>query len=307
MWIGALLAVCSLATFVGVPPVVTDTTPMPFIAVSLFMVISIGFFMSMRNDRRTYEQAYIYFEVQRALTQDRFDIARDLHDIISDGLALIHLRASVARQIHASDPDQALLALSDIEQASRTTIKELRELLLVLRGDPTHQPESDRNRSLDFRGFQDNPTPSATNTGHRGSEQFSAVLARARQASLVVTVSPDEVAPLIDQLPQSHQVVLIGALREALGNAARYAGPTGVEVTVEMDTNHVHMSVLDEGKVNGWEPTPGSGMGLGMVGQSVSALGGLITTQPRVDQAGFLVSVSLPLPESAHTQEVKDV
>lgn len=297
--IGVLLGLFSFLTVVsGLPdePVNSGVLLSPIV---IFSGLCSAFVVSMRRDRRDYEQAYAAFAAQQAVTQDRFEIARHLHDIISDGLALIHLRASVGRQLHESDPDQAVVALGDIEAASRSTIKELRTLLLVLRGESdSFHHRGEPTATPDFEHAAQDDREGATMDAQLN--RFTQQIANARQANLHVNVIPDNAYEIFNALPERHQEVLLAGLREALANAARYAGPTQVTVTVRHAGGHAVLEVTDAGPVEGWKPIPGAGMGLAMIRESVTRLGGLITATSRPDQRGFSFAISLPIrPEAA--------
>ena len=298
--IGVLLGLFSFITVVTGQPDGPGTSGALLVPTIIFGGLCSALYVSLRRDRRDYEQAYAAFTIQEAITQDRFEIARSLHDIISDGLALIHLRASVGRQLHASDPDQVVVALGDIETASRATIKELRELLLVLRGEP----------ELPHHGGEPNAVPDfdhavqETNAAQENREgaamdaqlnRFTEQIVNARQASLHVNVIPDTAHDIFNALPERHQEVVVAGLREALGNAARYAGPTQVTVTLTRADTEVRLEVTDAGPVEGWEPIPGAGMGLAMMRETVGSLSGLITATSRQGQRGFNFTLTLPL------------
>lgn len=293
LMIGVLLAVFSfLMLVIGQPtqPLASGTLLVP---IAIFSALCSAFYVSMRRDQRKYEQAYTAFAVQQAVIQDRFEIARSLHDIISDGLALIHLRASTARQLHETNSEQAVLALGDIEAASKATIKELRELLLVLRGESdSFHHGGEASSAPDF-----DTTAQANREGAAMDAQlnrFTQQIVNARQANLHVNVIPDNAQDIFDGLPERHQEVLLAGLREALGNTARYAGPTQVTVTLKDEGGHAILEVTDAGPVEGWQPIPGAGMGLAMIRESVTRLGGLITATSHPEQRGFSFAMSLP-------------
>lgn len=293
MVIGVILGLFSFLAVVTGQPDESVTSGVLLRPIIIFSGLCSALYVSMRRDRRDYEQAYAAFTAQEAVTQDRFEIARSLHDIISDGLALIHLRASVAKQLHATDPDQAVVALGDIESASRATIKELRALLLVLQGEsesPHHRGEPSSTPNFEDAA-QDEREGAAMDAQ---LNRFTQQIVNARQANLHVNVIPDNAHEIFEALPERHQEVMLAGLREALANAARYAGPTQVTVTLKNAGGHAVLEVTDAGPVEGWKPIPGAGMGLAMIRESVTRLGGLITATSRPDQRGFAFAISLP-------------
>ena len=80
-------------------------------------------------------------EVQRAhleLSEQRVQIARELHDVVAHGVSVITVQAGFAGLV-MDDRDQVASALRSIETTGRQTLAEMRALLDVLRepaGDP---------------------------------------------------------------------------------------------------------------------------------------------------------------------------
>jgi signal transduction histidine kinase len=66
-----------------------------------------------------------------AVLVERDRMARELHDIVSHGLALILVRAGVARSL--DDPGQTNEAIEVIERTARDSLVEMRHMLDVLR------------------------------------------------------------------------------------------------------------------------------------------------------------------------------
>ncbi|MFJ5829431.1 sensor histidine kinase [Streptomyces sp. NPDC093089] len=80
-------------------------------------------------------------EARRAVLDERFRIARELHDTISQHMAIVTLQTGLAQYTFHSDPAAAHQALGVAARAGRETLDELRRLLVVLRtydlGDAT--------------------------------------------------------------------------------------------------------------------------------------------------------------------------
>jgi signal transduction histidine kinase len=81
-----------------------------------------------------------------AVDAERARIARELHDIVSHNVSLMIVQASAAREILATMPQEAALALSAVERAGRDTMTELRHLLGLLAppADGDDEDSSDR-------------------------------------------------------------------------------------------------------------------------------------------------------------------
>ena len=74
-------------------------------------------------------------------------LARELHDGIGHALTIIGVQAAAGRRALARDPDQAGSALSSIEDASRSALEELDDMLGLLRDtEAARSPEPDLDR-----------------------------------------------------------------------------------------------------------------------------------------------------------------
>lgn len=93
-----------------------------------------------RRERLRAENRLRAQAIEAALAKERLSIARELHDIVSHGLALVTMRASVARYATPHDADALEEALSDIEETSRATTRDLRTMLQALRTESSDAP-----------------------------------------------------------------------------------------------------------------------------------------------------------------------
>ena len=220
-----------------------------------------------RSGRRQAEQLRSQ-QIAAAVTTERLTIARDLHDLVSHGIGLITVRAAVARNVDAEDPESLVAALCDIEQASRATTLELRRMLQVLR--------SDQDAPL-------SPSP--------GNPDWDGLLNSAEQAGLHVKMSTGGATPNSEGVALAiHRI-----LKEGLANAARHAGPTSVRVELTRRGEVLHLAVTDSGPVPGWRSRPGAGSGLIGLRERVAALGGNL--RHRRSPEGFRLEAELPDPE----------
>jgi signal transduction histidine kinase len=74
-------------------------------------------------------------EARRATSEERLQIARELHDVVAHSMSLIAVQAGVANYVVSEHPQEAPRALSSIEETSRAALREMRALLGVLRAD----------------------------------------------------------------------------------------------------------------------------------------------------------------------------
>ncbi|MFT3876252.1 MAG: histidine kinase [Propioniciclava sp.] len=219
------------------------------------------------HDRRRFEEALQRQAADQAVAAERLAIARDLHDLVSHGLGLITLRASVATRLADRDPATAPDALRDIERVSRATTTEMRRMLHVLRGTGDAPRE---------------PTP--------GLEAIPELLSRARAAGLDVRWTGEDVRSNSDGVALTAYRVV----QEGLSNVARHAGQTQADVSLRHTGTTLEVRVSDAGRSAHWTPRPGANHGLLGLRERAGALGGTVEAGPRGD--GWLLTAFLPDP-----------
>lgn len=84
---------------------------------------------------------------QRAVTEERLRVARELHDVVTHSMGLIAVKAGVANHVLHVRPQEAHDALQVIERTSRTALNDMRRMLGVLR---TPRASGNRRRSDRF-------------------------------------------------------------------------------------------------------------------------------------------------------------
>ncbi len=96
---------------------------------------------------------------EKAVTEERLRLARELHDVISHGLGAITVHAGVARQILPTQPEEVPKLIAAIEESARDGTRDLRRLLDALRGTELPAPTlDDLPATVDVRG-QRRPLP----------------------------------------------------------------------------------------------------------------------------------------------------
>ncbi|WP_239314059.1 sensor histidine kinase [Plantactinospora mayteni] len=217
-----------------------------------------------RADRTAYESRLTAWAASEAVLAERLRIAHDLHDIVSHGLGLITVRAAATR--HLPKPADVEAALTDIEDASRHATTELRRMLTVLR-----EPSAASGRA---------PVDNL--------DDLPGIVHGASLAGLRTRLTVEPLGPV----SQGVQVAVCKTVREALSNAARYAGPTEVRVRVYRDGTYLVVTVADTGpSVDGWRASPGAGHGLTGLRERIGSLGGTLSAD-HVD-AGFRVTARI--------------
>ena len=184
-----------------------------------------------------------------AVLQDRDRIARDLHDLViqrlyATGMSLQGTAPLITRPDVADRVGSAVDALDE-------TIKEIRSTIFSLQSQSDVKQHGLRAKILEV------------------VEEMTVPLGFAPSLRLV--------GPLDEELPREVGEHLLSALREALSNAARHAGASRVDVTVDGDGDELVLRVRDNGKgLSG--STRRSG--LANLADRASELGGMLRVGP---------------------------
>ncbi|MFJ9772986.1 sensor histidine kinase [Kitasatospora sp. NPDC101157] len=210
----------------------------------------------------------------RAVAEERRRIARELHDIVAHHITTMQLMAGGARA-NLDDREVVRDALVTLESSGRLALREMRQLLNVLRsGD-----EPDSAPPL--------PQPGADEVGGLVDESCLAGL----PTELTVEGPPRPLPPTVG-------LTVFRIVQEGLTNARKYAGPARASVRLAYHPDRVTVEVRDDG---GGAPPPERGPGAGPAGygllgmrERVALHGGTLTTGPRPD-GGFAVRAELPL------------
>ncbi|GGX76318.1 sensor histidine kinase [Streptomyces hiroshimensis] len=223
----------------------------------------------------------------RAVADERRRIARELHDIVAHHITTMQLMAGGARANLAYDPEAAEEALVTMEASGRIALREMRQLLDVLRAG--EEPEE---------------APTAPQPGVGDLERL---VAESRRAGLptALAVQGEE-----HPLPPSVSLTVFRIVQEALTNARKYAGKAQASVHLTYGPGGVTVEVSDDGVGAdagsgsgsgadagfGWGAGAGTGSGYGLVGmrERVVLHGGTLEAGP-LEEGGFRVSARLPL------------
>jgi signal transduction histidine kinase len=183
-------------------------------------------------------------ERQLAAAEERTRIARDLHDSAGHAISVILVHAGDGRLRAERDPAGARAAFETIEDVARETIREIDQLVRVLREDGSDGVE---------------PPP--------GVAALDTLLARHRHAGLDVTATVSGARrPLTAAVDQGAYRIL----QEALTNAARH-GSGRAHVDVAFGDGALELAVT-----NPIGPATGTGKGHGLLGmrERAALLGG---------------------------------
>jgi len=210
-------------------------------------------------------------------TEERLRMARELHDGVGHGLAVIAMHAGVAlhligRQEHPDEDVRRLLEA--IRDASRDSLDALRaELGRLAPGDAV----PDRSPA-------------------RGLADVDVLLDRVRAGGLVIDVRRDP--GLAERLPEDVGAASYAIVQEALTNVLRHSGAQRVELRLALEDGRLVILVEDDGPVGSGPVSEGMGL-LGMRARA-ERLGGVLTAGPGA--LGFVVRAELPVAADASGQ-----
>lgn len=205
--------------------------------------------------------------LDRVRTNDRLQVARELHDLVAHHVSGIVVRVRAAQALSGNpaappqDPDEVY---GEIEEAAAEALGAMRELVGMLRGDEHVLPPPDASVGEVVRTAADGATVDVAD-------------------ELDGMAAPPELAAGLDRV-----------VREALTNVRRHAPhATEVRVSARLDGNDLVLEVDNDG-VTGERSTDGYGI-IGMT-ERVAALGGTLEAGPRRD-GRWLVAARLPVGE----------
>lgn len=264
---GTVLVACLLApTVVGL---INPEVTVPVWTMGVVFPALMGW--SVQNQRRLADElaAARLTLAERAVIEERRQIARDVHDLVGHGLAASMVQVASARHVLRRDPDAADEALEIAERVGRASMQELRQTVSALRDDAT-------------------PTSALP-----GGADIEALAANARHTGQSVTLITD--GP-VDEVDGVRGLTLYRICQEALANAAKHAPGSEVTVRVEAADRRVSMVVENGPGSHAPEDDPGrSRFGIRGMRERAAVVGGEVTAEP-VDQ-GWRVELTLPASE----------
>ncbi|HIV58690.1 MAG TPA: sensor histidine kinase [Candidatus Stackebrandtia faecavium] len=217
-------------------------------------------------------------QVAQAVDDERRRIARELHDVVAHHISVMNVMATGARRTLTKDPRRADEALATIETTGRSTLREMRRLLDVLRTSDVDENEDEMT-----------PQPSL--------EAVHELVAQIRDAGLPIdlTISGHQRA-----LDPGIALTVFRIVQECLTNTLKHAGQAKAAVLITFGHEDLSIEVTD----NGLGPTTlaanPSRVGHGLVGmrERVALYGGRLRTGPRPG-GGFRVYAQIPIDDSS--------
>ncbi|MDA1360255.1 sensor histidine kinase [Glycomyces luteolus] len=216
----------------------------------------------------------------QAVADEQRRIARELHDVVAHHISVIGVMSEGAKRVLRTNPEAAEEALTTVNQTARTALREMRDILTVLRQG------RDEGGSADLE-----PQPTV--------DSLRALVAQTKDAGLPVryTVRGEEYP-----LPTGVSLAVYRIAQEALTNTIKHAGPQArAGLVVEYGDSEFRISVGDSG--HGAPVVSGFSGGHGLIGmrERATLYGGTLEAGPRPG-GGYLVEARFP--KNAHLQGV---
>jgi signal transduction histidine kinase len=208
-------------------------------------------------------------EARHRVNEERMRIARELHDVVAHGLAMINVQAGVAAHQFDRRPEQAREALFTIKDASHAALQEVRATLGVLRQS----------------GDEDGPLRPPP-----GLDELPELAAWAAAAGIDVELS---VGDLPADVPVGVSMAAYRIAQEAITNVTRHADTDHARITVAATPSKLVVEIVDDGRgTNGSGATGGHGL-IGMR-ERAAAMGGRLEAGDRAG-GGYRVRATLPI------------
>ena len=220
---------------------------------------------------RLLEEARIEL-ADRAVTDERLRIARELHDVVAHTMSVVAVHAGTGRMVAEEDPAAAREALATIETTTRAALVEMRRMLGILRGS-------------DSEG-------SGTRVPAPGLADLDALVADVVRSGVTVEV---RVEGDRTEVPAGVDLAAYRIVQEALTNVIKHAGRVRATVAVRYSDDAVTVEVDDEGPAGHDSPRPPAATGHGLVGmrERVAMYHGDLEVGPG-PIGGFHVAARLP-------------
>jgi signal transduction histidine kinase len=266
------------------------TTNASLISLLNWIMASTAFFVGwvMRNRRMKLDEladrARIAEESREALAaqavaDEQRRIARELHDVVAHHISVIGVMSEGAKRVLRTDPEAAEEALTTVNQTARTALREMRDILTVLRSQ-----EGPDDAELA-------PQPTV--------DSLRALVAQTKEAGLPVRYNVrGEEYPL----PTGVSLAVYRIAQEALTNTIKHAGPKAkAGIVVDYGEDEFRIAIGDSGRGAPVVTNFSGGHGLIGMRERATLYGGSLQAGPQPG-GGYLVEAKFP--KNAHLQGV---
>nr|WP_055502247.1 histidine kinase [Nonomuraea pusilla] len=254
------------------------TSPPQLVAEALFIgcaPLLLGLYVRARRDLAEREARG---QVDRARTEERARLAREMHDVVTHRVSLMVLQAGSLRMLAGQvDGEEVRAVAEQIRATGAQALDELRAVVGVLRAG--------------------NPVEAAPLTPQPDLPDLDTLVRESRAVGVPVELRVTGEAP---DLPPPLGRTAYRIVQEALTNARKHAYGAPVTVDVAYSEQRVVLRVRNAAPPGRRpaEPLPGGGAGLLGLRERVTLLGGALRAGPTAS-GGFEVGAELPLPAGA--------
>ncbi|WP_280689021.1 sensor histidine kinase [Kitasatospora sp. GAS204B] len=257
----------------------------PAAAVLVLLILTAWLIGNSVRQHREYADSLRARNAAQAVTAERLEIARELHDLVAHSIGIIAIQAGVGSRVMDTQPEEARNALRAIEATSRETLAGLRRTLGSLRRPVT--------------GLEPGLEPAAQ-AAPRGPAPMLADVERLAEATGATGLAV-EVRWRGERRVLASEIELSAfrIIQEAVTNVVRHAGTRRCEVLIDYQEALLSIEIGDRGR-GGDALGAGGGSGFGLIGmrERVALLHGEFSAGPRPG-GGFRVAARLPVPVTA--------
>jgi signal transduction histidine kinase len=203
----------------------------------------------------------------QAQETERKSLSRELHDEVGQTLTALGMELANIEDVSATNPNLFQERLEDAKRLNAEAMRSVRSLAMGLR--PSMLDDLGLEPALQWQGREfSRHTGVASNVQVNGS---------------------------LESLDEAQRTCIYRVVQEALTNCARHAQARLVEVTLEENSDHVQVTVRDDGA--GFDPQSLGVSGLGLMGmhERVQAIGGQLLVHSK---QGFGTTVTVIVPVS---------
>jgi signal transduction histidine kinase len=204
----------------------------------------------------------------RSAAEERLRIARELHDVVAHAMSVITVQAGVARYIDDALPARTSAALATIESTGRQALRDMRQLLGVLRAEGEQVASS--------------PAPALADL----DELVEGL--RAAGTSVELRVGGE-----VRQLPEGLELSAYRIVQEALTNVVKHAATDRARVDLRYEPRELAIEIVDDG-AGARAGMSGSGHGLVGMRERAALHGGSLEAGP-LPVRGYRVAARLPV------------
>ncbi|WP_329001146.1 histidine kinase [Kribbella sp. NBC_00709] len=225
------------------------------------------------TNRRLVEQETISKaeRAERERLQERARIARELHDVVAHHLSVVVVRADSAPHRLVDVPDSIRDEFTEIADAARVSLTEMRRVLRLLR-EPVEQPPMGEL----------GPQP--------GLGELADLVESTRRAGADVRLAGEVPAGFDETV----ELTAYRIVQEGLSNAVRHAPHAAVEVSVKQSGGELVVTVQNTPPPGTPTPAPGGGHGLTGMRERVALVDGTVSAAP-TPEGGYLVQAIIPV------------